>query len=73
MTRKTRRNWALVILLLGLPAYIVGVVSLIALFPRPSMLLQLAIYIGLGVIWALPFRFIFRGVAQPDQDDTPKG
>ncbi|MEC7300698.1 MAG: DUF2842 domain-containing protein, partial [Pseudomonadota bacterium] len=26
------------------------------------------IYIGLGVLWALPFKFVFKGVGQADPD-----
>jgi hypothetical protein len=29
---------------------------------------ELAIYVGLGVIWALPFKAVFKGVGQPDPD-----
>ena len=65
---KARRRWALVILLIGLPAYVVAAVTLVGLFERPSVLVELAIYVALGVLWALPFRFIFRGIGQPDPD-----
>ncbi|NDH24708.1 MAG: DUF2842 domain-containing protein, partial [Rhodobacteraceae bacterium] len=29
------------------------------------------IYIALGILWALPFKYVFRGVGQndPDQDN----
>ena len=38
---------------------------------RPGFLVELLIYVALGVLWALPFKFIFKGVGQadPDQDD----
>jgi hypothetical protein len=65
---KARRRWALVILLIGLPVYVVAAVSLVGLIERPSFLAELAIYVGLGFAWALPFRFIFRGIGQPDPD-----
>lgn len=65
---KARRRWALVILLVGLPLYVVAAVTLVGLIERPSMLVELAIYVVLGVVWALPFRFIFRGIGQPDPD-----
>ena len=63
-----RRRWALVILLIGLPIYVVAAVTLVGLVDRPSMLVELAIYIALGFAWALPFRFIFRGIGQADPD-----
>lgn len=65
---KARRRWSLVILLIGLPLYIVAAVTIVNWFDRPSMIVELAIYIGLGIVWALPFRFIFRGVGQADPE-----
>jgi hypothetical protein len=65
---KARRRWALVILLVGLPLYVVAAVTLVGLIERPSMLVELTIYVVLGFLWALPFRFIFRGIGQPDPD-----
>lgn len=70
---KARRRWSLVILLIGLPAYIVVSVSLVNWFDRPSFLLELAIYVVLGILWALPFRAVFRGVGKPDPDDRSDG
>jgi hypothetical protein len=63
---RARRRWALVVLLAGLPLYVALAVSLVALFERPGIVVELAIYIGLGLAWALPLRFIFRGVGRPD-------
>lgn len=68
LSHKARRRWALVILLVGLPVYIVVAVNVIDLFERPPFLLELAIYVVLGLVWALPFRFIFRGVGKADPD-----
>ena len=63
-----RKRWALAILLIGLPVYVVAAVTLVGLLERPSVLVELAIYVALGFAWALPFRFIFRGIGQPDPD-----
>ncbi len=68
LSYKSRRRWALVILLVGLPLYIAVAVNLVGLFDRPSILVELLIYVGLGVIWAIPFKFIFKGVGQADPD-----
>lgn len=65
---KARRRWSLVILLIGLPAYIVVAISVLALFDRPSFLVELLVYVGLGILWALPFRFVFRGIGRADPD-----
>ncbi|MES2915682.1 MAG: DUF2842 domain-containing protein [Pseudomonadota bacterium] len=68
MSYKARRRWALVILLIGMPLYVVAAVTLVGLIERPSFLVELAIYLGLGFAWALPFRFVFRGIGQADPD-----
>ncbi len=70
MTFKTRKRLAILVLVLGVPAYIVAAVTLVGLFDRPPLLVELAIYIGLGVIWALPLKKLFLGVAKPDPDET---
>jgi hypothetical protein len=70
LSYKARRRWSLVILLIGLPAYIVAAVTVVNLFDRPGVLVELAIYLVLGVLWALPFRAVFRGIGKPDSD-TP--
>jgi uncharacterized protein (DUF983 family) len=63
-----RKRWSLVILLVGLPAYIIVAVNLVDLFDRPPFWVELLIYIGLGIVWALPFRFVFKGIGQVDPD-----
>jgi len=68
LSYKARRRWALVILLIGLPLYVVVAVNAIDLFERPSFLVELTVYVVLGFLWALPFRFIFRGIGQADPD-----
>lgn len=65
---KTRRRLALLILLVGLPVYIVAAVSLVGWLGRPSVLVELAVYVGLGVLWILPFKSVFKGIGQPDPD-----
>lgn len=65
---KARRRWSLVILLIGLPVYIFAALWAVAQFERPSLWREFAIYVGLGLLWALPFRFVFRGVGRADPD-----
>ena len=31
-------------------------------------MVELLVYVVLGFLWALPFKFIFKGVGQPDPD-----
>jgi hypothetical protein len=56
LSYRTRRRLSLLILVIGVPAYIVCAVSLIALLDRPSFLTELGIYVGLGFLWILPLR-----------------
>jgi hypothetical protein len=63
---KARKRWALIVLLVGLPVYIVVAVNIVDLFDRPSFVVELLVYIGLGVIWAIPLRSLFKGIAQED-------
>ncbi|WP_299354620.1 DUF2842 domain-containing protein [uncultured Shimia sp.] len=73
LTYKARRRWALVILVIGLPIYIVLAVTLVNVLNRPGFLVELLIYIGLGIAWVLPFKGIFKGIGQPDPDEAPQG
>jgi hypothetical protein len=65
---KARRRWALFILVIAVPLYVVVVVNVIELFERPPFLLELAIYVALGIVWALPLKALFRGVGQPEPE-----
>ncbi|MBO6604449.1 MULTISPECIES: DUF2842 domain-containing protein [Paracoccaceae] len=71
LSYKTRRRLSLLILLLGLPLYIAAAWFVVSLFERPSVLVELAIYVVLGILWALPFKAVFRGVGQADPDAAP--
>ena len=74
---KARRRWSLLLLLVGMPAYVVAAVTLMnwldARFGRLPIWAEVAVYVGLGFLWALPFRRVFRGVGQPDPDAPPRG
>ncbi len=59
------------ILLVGLPAYIVAAVSLVNWLDRPPVWLELLVYVVLGFLWMVPFRFVFRGIGQPDPEAPP--
>ena len=68
MSYRMRRFLSAVVLLVGLPIYIVAAMYLISLFERPPFLLELLVYVALGIVWALPFRGLFRGIGKPDPD-----
>jgi hypothetical protein len=63
-----RRRWALVLLLAGLPLYIVAAVTVMNRLDRPGFLVELLVYVALGILWALPFRFVFLGVGRADPE-----
>lgn len=73
---RARRIWTYVILLLGLPLYVVLAVTLTDLLRdrlgRPVWWLELLIFVGLGLLWALPFRSVFRGVGRDDPGQPPR-
>jgi hypothetical protein len=72
MTYRTRKRLAILILLVGLPLYIVVAVNLVELFGRPGFLVELLVWVGLGIVWALPLKSVFRGVGQADPDAAPR-
>ena len=72
LSYKAKRRWSLVVLLIGLPLYVVVSVSIVGLFDRPGVLLEMLIYVVLGVLWALPFRALFRGIGKPEPEPEPE-
>ncbi len=68
LTHKTRKRLSLLILVVGIPVYAVVAISIVNLFDRPPILVELMIYVILGLAWALPFRRIFLGVGREDPD-----
>jgi len=68
LSYKTRRLLSVVVLLVGLPVYIVVALNVVAYFDRPPFLLELLIYVVLGVVWVLPLKALFKGIGQVDPD-----
>lgn len=72
LSYRARKRLALLILLVGLPAYVI--VALIVVnwaddrWGRLPIWAEVAVYVTLGFLWALPFRGIFRGIGQADPD-----
>lgn len=72
MSYKTRKRLAILILLVGLPLYIVVAVNVVEWFGRPSFLMELVIWVALGIVWALPLKAVFKGIGQADPDAPPR-
>ncbi|MGB0634311.1 MAG: DUF2842 domain-containing protein [Paracoccaceae bacterium] len=70
MKYKTRRRLSLFFLLLGLPFYIALVITGLSFLPRQSVFVEFVIYVILGVVWAFPLKYIFRGIGQFDNSQN---
>ena len=76
LSHNAKRRWSLFILIFGVPIYIVMAVTLIDLLRdmmgRPSILVELGVFVVLGVLWAFPLKAIFKGVGQADPNAPPE-
>ena len=76
LSHKAKRRWSLFILIFGVPIYIVRAVTLIDLLRdmmgRPSILVELGVFVVLGVLWAFPLKAVFKGVGQADPNAPPE-
>ena len=68
MSYRLRRILSVFVLLIALPIYVVIAISVMALFERPPIIIELLIYLVLGVVWAFPLKSVFMGVGQEDPD-----
>ncbi|WP_322868022.1 DUF2842 domain-containing protein [Aquicoccus sp. G2-2] len=68
---KARKRLSILVLLVGMPIYIVLAVTLVDRLDRPSVLIELLIYVALGIAWIVPFKGLFKGIGQPDPDAGP--
>ena len=64
---KARRRLSILVLVLGLPLYVVAAVSLVTFFDRPAWWVEVLIYTALGILWAFPLRWLFQ--ADPERRD----
>lgn len=68
LSYKTRRRLSVLILLVGMPLYVVVAVTVMNWLDRPPLWVELLVYVALGLLWALPFKAVFKGVGQADPD-----
>lgn len=72
MTYKARKRLALWVLVVGLPIYIIVAVTIMSAMMNQSvrfpLLVEFIVYVGLGIGWAFPLKWIFKGIGQPDPD-----
>ncbi|MEO1293042.1 MAG: DUF2842 domain-containing protein [Pseudomonadota bacterium] len=65
---KARRRKLLlvtVLLLVGLPVYLIVASFAISMIERPHWLIELVIYVVLGFIWAFPLKRLVVGLGRP--------
>ncbi|MEL6682299.1 MAG: DUF2842 domain-containing protein [Pseudomonadota bacterium] len=74
MTYKARKRLALLILVIGLPIYIILAATIMSSMMNGNIRfpigIEFAIYLALGVGWAFPLKWIFKGIGQPDPDQN---
>lgn len=68
LSYKARKRLSLLILLVGMPIYVVIAVSLMDSIERLPLWLEVPAYCVLGFAWILPCRSVFLGVGQVDPD-----
>ncbi len=68
LSYKARRRLSILVLVVGLPVYILVAVGIMSALDRPHFLVEALIYLALGVLWAVPLRFVFLGVGREDPD-----
>lgn len=71
MSYRARKFWAAMLLVVVLPLYIFVALTVVGWFERPSIWVELLVYVGLGILWALPFKRLFRGIGREDPDAKP--
>lgn len=68
MKLRTRKRLSLLILLVGLPVYVFVAVTVVSILDRPPIWVEFLVYVALGIVWALPFKAVFKGVGRDDPD-----
>ncbi len=74
MTYKARKRLALFVLVVGLPIYIIIAVTIMSAMMNQSvrfpLMIEFIVYVGLGIGWAFPLKWVFKGIGQPDPDES---
>jgi hypothetical protein len=65
---KQKRRYALLLLVVFLPIYIISAVAVMSVAGRAPLVIEFAIYVIFGIAWVLPFKKVFLGIGQPDPD-----
>ena len=69
MTYKGRKRLSLLILVVGVPAYVMLAVTVMSTAPRFPLVIEFFLYVALGIGWVFPLKWVFKGIGQPDPDE----
>jgi hypothetical protein len=76
MTFKARKRLALFVLVVGLPIYIVLAATIMSIMLNQEIRfawpIEVLIYVVLGIGWAFPLKWVFKGIGQPDPNAPPE-
>jgi hypothetical protein len=72
LSYKARKRLSLLILLVGMPAYVVLAVTIMNSLPRLPLWAEVPVYLILGFAWIVPCKPIFKGIGQDDPDQPPQ-
>ncbi len=68
LSYKARKRWSLFLLVIWLPLYVILAVTVLGWIGGLNKYLAVIVYAILGVAWALPFKFVFKGIGKEDPD-----
>ncbi|MCK0096274.1 DUF2842 domain-containing protein [Yoonia sp. F2084L] len=72
MTYKARKRLSIFVLVVGLPIYIIIAATIMSSMMtqevRFPLIVEFFIYVALGIGWAFPLKWVFKGIGQPDPD-----
>ena len=69
MTYKGRKRLSLLILVFGVPAYVMLAVTVMSTAPLFQLVVEFFLYVALGIGWVFPLKWVFKGIGQPDPDE----
>ncbi|MEJ8559892.1 DUF2842 domain-containing protein [Yoonia sp. GPGPB17] len=76
MQYKARKRLAIFVLVIGLPVYIILAVTIMSYMMtqeiRFPLVVELFAYVALGIGWAFPLKWVFKGIGQPDPNEPPQ-
>ncbi|MCY3880044.1 MAG: DUF2842 domain-containing protein [Rhodobacteraceae bacterium] len=73
LSLRAKRRISILLLCIGLPCYIIAAVTILGMIERPPVLVEFGVYALAGILWALPFRTLFRGICTDEMEEQKSG